>query len=172
MSRSLRVPGAGGHVWPRVLRAHAHHAGHRVPALAAHGRQPRPGPSHGAAWKQQNNFTWTFKMVKVWFRNSRRWQQKPFSDWFYGNCEVCGEVPQSFSTALQTSVWRLQRMGGKCPPALCNHRHLLGLDECFQLGLDPPKNTNLQLVLLSLSMAARCRSRSGYSMVQRRIRLS
>ena len=29
-----------------------------------------------------------------------------------------------------------------------------GLDECFQLGLDPPKNTNLQLVLLSLSMAA------------------
>ena len=61
-------------------------------------------------------------------------------------CEVCEEVPRSCSTALQNSVWRLQRMGGKCPPALCNHRHLRGLDQCLQLKLEPTKNTNLQLV--------------------------
>ena len=72
-------------------------------------------------------------------------------------CGVYGEVPQSFSTALQTSVWRGQRMGGKCPPALCNHRHLWGLDQCLQLKLEPTKN-NLQLV-----------PSIGYSMVQRRI---
>ena len=84
-------------------------------------------------------------------------------------CEVCEEVPRSCSTALQNSVWRLQRMRGKCPSAPCNLRHLRGLDQCLQLKLEPTKNTNLQLVPSIITLYGCSANPDIYLMVQMRI---